>query len=225
MIHLPHKYYTFAWFITAHNRAGKSEEDIMTARKKSKSIQVPQKTTGRKVGAKPAPKPNSRKQVPTAKRGRLTTSQEEARLRGLAAINRVRKGLSASLSAGARAEGTSVRAIRKLLPGALTKDKAKGRIRVKAGDTYAARVEIITKSGPLVVNAHGSRERDLAGFYRSVVVKVLGGKEPPSALKQFRGKRIGGHKLISDFNQLRELALAGVLRHLDNLYASPEVRS
>jgi hypothetical protein len=77
----------------------------------------------------------------------------------------------------------------------------------------------------LVVNAHGSRERDLAGFYRSVVIKVLGGKEPASALKQFRGKKIGGQKLISDFNQLRELALAGVLGHLDNLYVSPEVRS
>jgi hypothetical protein len=197
----------------------------MAASNKARPLQIAKKKTSRKTGAKSAAKSKAHKQLSTPKRGRLTSSQEEAKLRGLAAINRVRKDLSPSLSAAARAEGTSVRAIRKLLPGALTKDKAKGRIRVKAGDTYAARVEIITKSGPLVVTAHGSRERDLAGFYRSVVIKVLSGKEPASALRQFRGKKIGGHKLISDFNQLRELAIAGVLGHLDNLYASPEVRS
>lgn len=178
-----------------------------------------------KTKAKSPSRRDARKERPAPKRGRLTSSQEEAKVRGLAAINRVRKGLSTSLSAGARAEGTSVKAIRKLLPGALTKEKSKGRIRVKAGDTYAARVEIITASGPLVVTAYGSRERDLAGLYRAVVIRVLGGKDPASSLRQFRGKTVGGQKLVSNFNQLRGLALAGVLGHLDNLYASPEVSS
>jgi hypothetical protein len=76
-----------------------------------------------------------------------------------------------------------------------------------------------------VVTAHGSRERDLAGFYRSVVIRVLSGKDPASSLRQFRGKTVGGQKLVSDFNKLQGLVIAGVLGHLDNLYASPEVSS
>jgi hypothetical protein len=76
-----------------------------------------------------------------------------------------------------------------------------------------------------VVTAHGSRERDLAGFYLSVVDRVLSEKIPASALRQFRGKKVGGHKLVSDFKRLHELVSAGVLGHLDNLYASPEVSS
>lgn len=155
----------------------------------------------------------------------MTPSQEEAKVRGLAAINRVRKGESKTLTAAARSEGTTVKAIRKLLPGALAKPDDAGRIRVKSGDTYSARVEIITAAGPLVVTAHGSRERDLAGLYRSVIFRVLSGKEPTSSLRQFRGKKVGGHKLISDFKQLHRLALAGVVGQLEALYASPEVIS
>ena len=90
----------------------------------------------------------------------LTPTQEEAKMRGLAAINRVRKGKSKSLSAAAKAEGTTVKAIRELLPGSLRKGVGR-RTRVKAGDSYSQRVTIITAEGPLVVMAHGSRERDL----------------------------------------------------------------
>jgi hypothetical protein len=156
-----------------------------------------------------------------AKREQLTRNQQEAKLRGLAAINRVRKGQSKSLSASARTEGTTVKAIRKLLPGALTKKKSGGRIQVKSGDSYSVAVEIITASGPLVVQARGSRERDLAGAHRAAVFSV------PNAfpLIEFQGKTVGGHELISDPNQLHTLASAGVLGHLDNLYVSPEASS
>ena len=70
---------------------------------------------------------------------------------------------------------------------------------------------IITASGPLVVTAYGSRERDLAGLYRAVVIRVLSGKDPASSLRQFRGKTVGGQNLVSNFNQLQGLVLAGVL--------------
>jgi hypothetical protein len=193
-------------------------------------------TSGKSIAKRPTARiPEARAKSPSrpgvpqkqAKKRRLqlTPSQEEVKVRGLAAINRVRKGESKTLTAAARSEGTTVKAIRKLLPGALIKGDHDGRIRVKSGDTYSARVEIITATGPLVVIAHGSRERDLAGLYRSVVFRVLGGKEPASSLRQFRGKRVGGHKLISDFNQLHRLALAGALGQLEGLYASPEIRS
>jgi hypothetical protein len=93
---------------------------------------------------------------------------------------------------------------------------------VKAGDPYSTRVEVITDQGPLVVSARGSRERELAGRHRATYMQVLRGKESPSALEQFRDKTVGGHELISNFDQLVVLAQAGVLDQLDSLYVSPD---
>jgi hypothetical protein len=155
----------------------------------------------------------------------LTPSQQKAKLLDFEAINLVRKGKAKTVSEAARTVGTTVKSIRKLLPAALGKRGPDGRIRVKAGDTYSARVEIITAQGKLVVTAHGSRERDLAGLHRSAIFKVLGEKAAPSSLRKFRGKKVGGHKLVTKPDQLRTLALAGELGQLDALYASPEVSS
>jgi hypothetical protein len=122
----------------------------------------------------------SRNTKPRNKNQRGARSQE-ARVRGLNALNRVRKGKSKTLSAAAQAESTSVRTIRRLLPAALLQGRPGGRIRVKAGDPYSARVQIITDLGPLEVNARGSRERELAARHRSAVIGVLRGDEPPYA--------------------------------------------
>ena len=115
-----------------------------------------------------------------------------------------------------------MKAMRKVAPDALVQDRPGGRIRVKASDRYSARVEIITNEGRLVVTAHGSRERELAGRHRATYRRVLRGKEPASALKQFRDKTVGGHELISDFERLSILAQAGVVGQLDSLYVSPD---
>jgi hypothetical protein len=145
------------------------------------------------------------------------------RVRGLNAINRVRKQPSLSLSAAAQAEGTTVPTIQRLLPAALFRD-ARGHLRVKAGDPYSAPVEIVTNVGALVVNARGSRQRALAGRHRSVWRAVLRGDRPASKLAEFRGKTVGGHELISDPARLVTLAKGGALDHLDILYVSPETR-
>jgi hypothetical protein len=163
---------------------------------------------------------NSLSQNRTGRAARTGT----ARQRGLAAIKRVRRGQSKNLSSAARAVGTTVRTIKKLLPAALIPGRPGRRIRVKAGDSYSARVEILEKdAGPNVVTARGSRQRDLAGQHRAVYNRVLKGLEPPSALDQFRGKQVGGHELLSDYDRLRLLAGAGVLGQLDTLYVSPDV--
>ena len=154
----------------------------------------------------------------------LSPRQQKAKVRGLHAINRVRRGQSKTVSSAARAEGTTVSTIQRLLPAALLQDRPGGRIRVKAGDPYSARVEIITDLGPLEVTAHGSRERELAGRHRAVVMRVLRGQEPASALDQFRGKTVGGHELISDPDRLFTLAERTDLDQLDALYVSPETR-
>jgi hypothetical protein len=156
-------------------------------------------------------------------KARQALRREEDRLLGFAAINRVRKGESRTLSSAARAEGTSLKTIQKLLPAALQQDRSGGRIRVKPSDRYSARVEILAKDvGPKVVTARGSRQRELAGQHRAVYNRVLEGVDPPSALDQFRGKKVGGHELVSDFEELSMFAKAGFLSQLDSLYASPE---
>jgi hypothetical protein len=153
---------------------------------------------------------------------RQTLQHQEARLRGLTAINLVRRGESTNLSHAARAAHTTVKSIRRLLPAALIQGRPGGRVRVKAGDPYSARVEILTDAGPATVTARGSRQRELAGQHRATYMRVLRNKESASALEQYRGKRIGGHELISDFDQLSVLAQAGVVGKLDSLYVSPE---
>jgi hypothetical protein len=162
-------------------------------------------------------------QKPTHRRKpRLTPRQQEAKVRGLAAINRVRKGQSESLSSAARAEGTTVATIRDLLRSALLPTRAGQRVRVRVSDRYSARVEIITDTGPLVTTARGSRERDLAGEHRATAFRVLGRQAPPSALEKFRGKTVGGRELVADLESLALLGRAGVLQQLDTLYASPD---
>jgi hypothetical protein len=109
-----------------------------------------------------------------------------------------------------------------LLPAAIAKGRSRGRIRVKASDPYSARVEIISIFGPEVTLARGSRQRELAGRHRAIVLRVLQGREPASALEPFHGKKIGGRELISDFERLSSFARAGILGQLDSLYVSPD---
>lgn len=135
---------------------------------------------------------------------------------------RVRRGDSPTLSHAARVECTTVKFIRETFPAALIQDRPGGRIRVKAGDSYSATLEILSDQGAVVVKARGSRQRALAGQHRATFMRVLQGKEPPSALKQYRGKKVGGHELISDYEMLRSFAQAGEVGQLESLYVSPD---
>ena len=146
-----------------------------------------------------------------------------ARVRALAAINRVRRGKSLTLSAAAQVDGTTLAAIRRWVPAALGRDRA-GRLRVKASDRYAARVEILTDDGLLDVTAHGSWERELAGRHRSISGRVLSGELPSTALREFRGKTVGGHELVSDPDRLATLLKGGALDRLREVYVSPVTR-
>ena len=163
-----------------------------------------------------------RKSQSTRSHRRLSPSQQDERVRGLAAINRFRRGDARSLSAAARAEGTTVDVIRALFPEAITQDQPGGRLGVTPSDRYSAKVQVLTKDGALSITARGSRERELAGRHRATVIRVLRGQEPPSALEQYRGKTIGGRELISNFELLSTFAQAGVVGQLDSLYVSPD---
>jgi hypothetical protein len=109
------------------------------------------------------------------------------------------------------------------VPAAITQDRPGARIRVKASDRYSAKVQILTDEGAITTTARGSRERELAGQHRATYTRVLQGVEPKTALERYRGKKVGGHELLSDYEQLRLFARAGILGHLDPLYLSPDV--
>ncbi len=159
-----------------------------------------------------------------ARRSRdLSPLRQEERVKCLAAINRYRRGEAKSVSAAARGEGTTVRAIRTLVPKTITQDLPGGRIRVAPSDRYSAKVQILANEGALTTMARGSRKRELAGQHRATVMRVLRGDEPKSALERYRGKKVGGHDLVSDYAQLVLLANAGVVGQLEPLYASPDV--
>jgi hypothetical protein len=166
--------------------------------------------------------PRKRKSQASRSHRRLSSLQQDERVRALAAINRYRRGEASSLSAAAQAEGTTIDAIRRWFPDAIIQDDRGGRIRVKPSDRYSAKVQILTNEGALSVTARGSRERELAGRHRATVLRVLRGQEPPSALEQYRGKTIGGHELVSDFELLSSLAQADVVGQLGPLYVSPD---
>ena len=165
---------------------------------------------------------------PNKKRGSRQTGKhlpvhtQAAMLRGLSAIRRVRRGDSRTLSAAARAEGTSVRTIKRLLPLALQHSPSGRRVRVKATDPYPSKVKVMTASGAVDVIARGSRQRDLAGRNFTIANRVLQGKLPASALDEFRGNKVGGVELVSNYEELRRLAQAGLLAQLDTFYVSPE---
>src|SRR5436189_5645526 len=104
-----------------------------------------------------------RKSQATRSHRQLSLRQQDQRVRCFAAINRVRRCESKSLSAAAHAQGTTVDAIRALLPEAITQDEPGGRIGVKRSDRYSAKVQVLTREGALSITARGSRERELAG--------------------------------------------------------------
>ncbi len=161
------------------------------------------------------------KRAPSSRR--LTPRQQEEKVKCLAAINRVRRGEAKTVTAAARAEGTTVKRIQALVPDAIAKDRPRGRLRVKPSDRYSARVEILANEGAVITTARGFGQRELAGQHRATYMRVLRGEEPKSALERYRGKKVGGYELLSDYEQLRLFARAGVLGQLDTLYVSPDV--
>jgi hypothetical protein len=171
--------------------------------------------------AKHSSRPRSQNRAKNARRG-LSPRQQVEKVRVLAALNRLRRGEARSVTVAARAEGTTLRAMRRLVPDTLVQDRPGTRIRVKPTDRYSAEVQVLTPEGALNVTARGSRQRELAGRHRAVVLRVLQGKEPPEALEPFRGNRIGGHELISDYEVLASFAHAGDVGQLEALYVTPD---
>jgi hypothetical protein len=156
-------------------------------------------------------------------RKRRSKLQTEKRLRSFEALSLWRSGKAKSASAAVDRAGITLVALRDEVPAAIAQDRPGGRIRIKASDRYSAKVQILTDEGAITTTARGSRQRELAGQHRATYTRVLQGVEPKTALERYRGKKVGGHELLSDYEQLRLFARAGILGQLDPLYVSPDV--
>jgi hypothetical protein len=150
-------------------------------------------------------------------------SRQDEFIRGLAAINRARRGSGHITAADARAEGTTLEFIRRLLPKAIFPSTSRERLRVRPTDSYTVLVEILTDTGePRIVTAYGSAERRLAGRHRAAWLMVLANRDQGSVLKKFRNETVGGVRLLADAETLFASARAGAIDDLDALYVSPE---
>ncbi len=133
----------------------------------------------------------------------------------LAALNLMRKErLSASLAA--RAEGVSVRTIRKYVGSALR----------KRGKDYVARPSDHIVRALTTLDARGKRPTivrsfkaaSLIGRYWNAIDDALKGK--PSALKEFRGRKIpyNNRKFLTNLKTLHRLVDADLLDNLKDIY-------
>jgi hypothetical protein len=163
------------------------------------------------------------KRTKKSRKRTIRRSNPKTLLRVFEALNLSRRK-RISPSAAAKAAGTTLPTLKRLAPDALIQNHSGGPIRIKPSDRYAAKVEILEKGvGPNVVSARGSRQRELAGQHRAVYMRVLRNIDPPSALDQFRGKKVGGHELVADYDELLAFGKAGYLSQLDTLYVLPGV--
>jgi hypothetical protein len=156
----------------------------------------------------------TRSKLPLAK---LSSRSLEARNRALHALTAIRHG--ASLVDAAKAEGVSQRTIRKYVGSSLRQDHAGGRIRAVPRDKFTRYLQIPGQQadGPVQVAAKGSREAtELAAYVNARAAFLRSGDE--SVLRPFRGKKIGGHILVTDPKLLTALAEQG--ESFDQLYSS-----
>ena len=137
-----------------------------------------------------------------------------ARQRALAVLARMRRGESLSLAA--RLEHTRPRTVLKLI-GRQLKRKSSGRYTATRGDTLRRELNVLAFDGYIPVVVRSSKQAHFASQHLIAAARFLRPPGDPELLKPFIGKRVGGVELLTDLNQLRELADAGLVK-LDALY-------
>lgn len=84
---------------------------------------------------------------------------------------------------------------------------------------------VLTSRGPLDVIVSNSRERKLLSQYNLALRMFRAGEDgAEAALKRFKGKKVGGHRLIVEIKLLIELEEAGQL-DFEGFYVAVGVRS
>jgi hypothetical protein len=155
----------------------------------------------------------TRRQKPP--RRRITRREEEDRLDALAALALMRREkLPASFAA--EAEGTSVEKMRKYIGSAL---RRRGKDYVaRPSDRLVRRMITFDARGTRPIVVRSSKAASLVARHLNAVDDALKGK--PSALREFRGKKIPYNKgkFLTNMRTLRRLQDAGLLEKIKDIY-------
>jgi hypothetical protein len=144
---------------------------------------------------------------------RLRPATREARFRALEAVSRMRTE-NLSLTAAARASGTTPATIRRYAAPALTQQ---GRRTVaKPTDRIYRRIRVLTTDGVREVDIRSSRQASRVGAHWNAVDAYL---RPGNtrALRKFTNIRLGGTALATDPEQIEAYARRGELA-IDDIY-------
>ena len=157
-------------------------------------------------------KSRASKPRPSRKRNIKRDNDRRDALAALALMRR--EGLSARLAA--QAEGTTVKNIRKHAGSALRK-RGKDYV-ARRSDRLIRTMNAIDKKGLRPIVVRSSKAASKMGRYFNAVDDALKGK--PSALKEFRGKKIPYNKLIflTNVKILHRLQEFGLLDNLKDIY-------
>lgn len=154
----------------------------------------------------------------------LRPAEREARSRSLHALSAMRADPKLSLQKAAKANNTTVNAIKRHAGTALTKTSG-GRFRAKKSDRLVRSVRFPTETGSIGLDVKGSRSASRIAAYWNAVKKYVETGDA-SGLRRFRGKVVRvnkvGHPFITDTKVLDRLADAGELA-FDDLYEMMEV--
>jgi hypothetical protein len=97
--------------------------------------------------------------------------------------------------------------------------------KARTEDQLSFSMTVLTTSGPAEAIVRNSRQRKLLHRYEFALRMFRAGEDgAEAALKVFKGKRVGGHKLITDIKILIELEEAGQLDY-EAFYTSVGARA
>lgn len=158
---------------------------------------------GKSRGKQRRTKPRKRVRI---RRRQAVTDPRVARALGLMRRDRL------SASEAARREKMKLETFRKGAGRFLYRSAPGKPLKARSEDQLRFSMTILTSRGPLDVIVSSSRERKLLSQYDFALRMFRSGEDgADNALKQFEGKTIAGHALITDIKLLIELEHAGEL--------------
>jgi hypothetical protein len=134
-----------------------------------------------------------------------------------------REGVSASQAA--RREKMKLKTFRQRAGRYLYRSGAGKPWKARTEDQLSFSMTVLTTRGPAEVIVRNSRQRKLLHRYEFALRMFRAGEDgAEAALKEFEGKTVGGHRLITDIKVLIELEEAGQL-DFDAFYSSVGARA
>jgi len=199
----------------------KAEFSYRGAVKPMRRIRI-KKSPKRRIRIKKSPKrririkksPKRRIRIKKSPKRRIRIKRNGVPHRQMAVIARMRRR-GESLSQAARAEHTTPRTIRKWVGNQLKRNTS-GSYSVTAGDTLKRELNVLGFHGYESVVVRSFKQAHLASEHLIAISRFLRTGDA-RLLRPFRGKRVGGVRLLTDPNRIREFAEAGLVK-LDSLY-------